>query len=224
MTGVQTCALPICGLAEALGFGFCEQPDEADLILFNTCAVRESAQDRVYGWVGSLKTLKRNNPKLLIALFGCMTQIPATAEKIRTSYPYVDIVAGAGAMHRFPALLKQRLEQGSIVVDTKQTTAMTEGLPVYREQQIKAWLPIMQGCDNFCSYCIVPYVRGREVSREPQRIVHEAQDLIRNGCKEITLLGQNVNSYGKGLAKTIDFSDLLRRIDDIKGEIGRAHV
>ena len=206
------------GLAEALGFGFCGQPDEADLILFNTCAVRESAQDRVYGWVGSLKNLKRKNPKLLIALFGCMTQIPTTAEKIRTSYPYVDIVAGAGAMHRFPALLKQRLEQGSIVVDTKQTTAMTEGLPVRREQQMKAWLPIMQGCDNFCSYCIVPYVRGREVSREPKLIVREAQDLIRDGCKEITLLGQNVNSYGKGLPKTVDFSDLLRRIDDIDGD------
>jgi tRNA-2-methylthio-N6-dimethylallyladenosine synthase len=193
------------GLAESMGFDFCTQPEEADLILFNTCAVRESAQDRVFGWVGSIKHLKQKKPELLIALFGCMTQIPETAEKMRTHYPYVDIIAGAGAMHRFPLLLHRRLGQDRPVCDNEESQAMVEGLPVFKHQNIKVWLPIMQGCDNYCSYCIVPFVRGREVSRDPDKIVREAEKLIADGCKEITLLGQNVNSYGKDWIIPIDF-------------------
>lgn len=206
------------GLLAAMGYGFTADSGEADLILFNTCAVRESAEDRVFGNVGALKNQKRQKPDLMIVLCGCMTQRPEAAERLRKSYPYVDIVFGAGAMERLPSLLRERIEGDQRVFCSEQAKQPAEGLPVRRAGGAKAWLPIMQGCDNFCSYCIVPYVRGREASRPSEEIEREFQEILSQGYREITLLGQNVNSYGKGLPEGIRFPTLLRRLDQIKGD------
>ena len=206
------------GLLAEMGFGFTDSAENADLILFNTCAVRESAEDRVFGNVGALKNIKRERPELMIALCGCMMQRPEVAERIKKSFPYVDIVFGTGAMHRLPEFLIRRLEGGRRVFWDQPAKNVIEGIPAVREEGVKAWLPIMQGCNNFCTYCIVPYVRGREVSRTPERIEKEARELVGRGYREITLLGQNVNSYGRGLAKPCNFPELLRRLDRIEGE------
>jgi tRNA-2-methylthio-N6-dimethylallyladenosine synthase len=208
----------INGLLLSMGYEMTDTMEEADLILYNTCAVRESAEDRVFGHVGSLKSLKRKNPELILVLCGCMMQRPEVAEKIQKSYPYVDIVFGTGAVHRLPSFVARHIAGERRIFWDKPAKEVVEGLPAVRTDKIKASLTIMQGCDNFCSYCIVPYVRGREVSRDPDEIVKEAEELVAAGYKEIMLLGQNVNSYGKGLAEPVDFAELIRRVDAIDGE------
>ncbi len=207
------------GQLAQMGYGFCDSPEGARLVLYNTCAVRENAEDRVFGNVGALKKLKRQHPDLVIGLCGCMTQQEQIAQKIKDSYPYVDLVFGTHALHRLPELLYQTLSGDKRVfsVDNMDGT-IAEGLPVQREGSFKANLPVMYGCNNFCTYCIVPYVRGRERSRTPEAVLAEAEDLVAKGYKEITLLGQNVNSYGKTLPDGVDFAELLKRINDIPGD------
>ncbi len=193
--------------------------EKADLILYNTCAVREHAEDRIYGNVGAIKRLKKTNPNLIIALCGCMMQQKRVVDKIRKSYPFVNLVFGTHVIHRIPELIYRVLCTGKKVYECPdEAGVIAEDLPIRRDGNIKGWLPIMYGCNNFCSYCIVPYVRGRERSREPEDIIKEAKELIASGCKDITLLGQNVNSYGKNLDRDINFSKLLRQINDLPGD------
>lgn len=206
------------GVLSEMGYTFTDNNEEADLILFNTCAVREHAEDRVFGNVGRLKALKEKNKNLIIALCGCMVQQEEVKEKIRKSYSFVDILFGTRVFHKLPEFIYRKLSTGDKVFDiTSDSDLIAENMPVHRDGSFKAWLPIMYGCDNFCSYCIVPYVRGRERSRRSEDILCEAKELVRAGYKEITLLGQNVNSYGKGLDEEIDFSELLKKINDIEG-------
>ncbi len=202
-----------------MGYVFTENKEEADFVLFNTCAVREHAQDRVFGNVGALKPLKNEKKDMIIALCGCMMQQNHVSERIRRSYPYVNLVFGTFAIHRLPELLYKVLRSGKRVFETEETAgAIAEGLPVYRDRDFKMWLPIMYGCNNFCSYCVVPYVRGRERSRAPEEVIKEAKELIALGAKEITLLGQNVNSYGKNCSHGIRFPELLKMINDLPGD------
>ena len=209
------------GQLQEMGFAFTEQEEEADLILFNTCAVRENAEFRVYGNVGNLKALKRQKPSLIIGVCGCMMEQEHVAEKIRQSYPYVSLVFGTHVVHKLPELLYQTLTSGKRVFsrgDDSEDKTIVEGLPIHRDRDIRAWLTVMYGCDNFCTYCIVPYVRGREKSRKPGDILAEFKSLVEAGYKEITLLGQNVNSYGKGLEEQVDFSDLLNLLCTVPGD------
>lgn len=209
----------IKGILESLGYGFTDDVEKADLILYNTCAVREHAEDRIYGNVGAIKRLKKTNPNLIIALCGCMMQQKRVVDKIRKSYPFVDLVFGTHVIHRIPELIYRVLCTGKKVYECPDGAGViAEDLPIRRDGSIKGWLPIMYGCNNFCSYCIVPYVRGRERSREPEDVIKEAKELIASGCKDITLLGQNVNSYGKNLDRDINFSKLLRQINDLPGD------
>ena len=209
----------IKGQLAEMGFSFTDSPEEADFILFNTCAIREHAEDRVFGNVGALKNIKRRHPSVIIAVCGCMTEQEHVAERFRKSYPFVNIVFGTHVIHRLPEMLY------AAVTDSKRVFLrggdgqdVLEGLPIRRDGRSRAWVTVMAGCDNFCSYCIVPYVRGREKSRHPDRIVEECRQLIASGYKEITLLGQNVNSYGKGLPEQVNFAQLLQAIDAIPGE------
>ena len=209
----------IQGMLALMGFGFTDNPDEADLIVFNTCAVREHAQDRVFGNIGALKKWKREQPHRKLILCGCMAQQPTVAQKVKNSYPFVDMVMGTHVVHTFPELLHRMLQGRKTLVEIPSVDGViAEGIPMIREDTYKAFIPIMYGCNNFCTYCIVPYVRGRERSRDPELIVAEARELVANGCKEITLVGQNVNSYGKGEAHGVDFPELLKRINDIEGD------
>ena len=209
----------IKGMLQQMGYGFTDQQEDADLILFNTCAVREHAEDRVFGNVGALKNIKRRHPSMLIALCGCMMEQEHVAEKIRKSFPFVNLVFGTHSLHRFPQLLYEALFTGKRVIERGvDDRKVVEGIPVRRDGDIKAWLPIMYGCDNFCSYCVVPHVRGRERSRQPEAVLQEARQIISAGYKDITLLGQNVNSYGKNLEHPVSFAQLLRQIDEIPGE------
>lgn len=209
----------IKGLLAEMGFGFLDSPEEADLIIFNTCAVREHAEDRVFGNVGALKHLKRKRPGLIVAVCGCMTEQQPVAERLQKTFPFVDLVFGTHVIHRLPELLYQLLsQQGQIMLLGHEEKTIREDIPIRRDGRARAWVTAMYGCDNFCSYCIVPYVRGREKSRRPEEIVRECRELVENGYKEITLLGQNVNSYGKGLAEPVNFAELLRRVDAIEGD------
>ena len=209
----------ICGVLQDVGFGLTDTLEQADLILFNTCAVREHAEQRVFGNVGALKQLKARNPKLVIGVCGCMAQQPHIVDKLRRSYPYVDLVFGVDGIDRLPAMLAERFRKGRRYLEEPRTrNAVVEDLPIRRDSGFRAWLPIMYGCDNFCTYCIVPYVRGRERSREPDAILAEFRSLVQAGYKEITLLGQNVNSYGKGLENPIDFADLLNLLCRVPGD------
>lgn len=209
----------IKGMLHLCGFDFTESPEEADFILFNTCAVREHAEDRVFGNVGALKNIKRRHPSVIIALCGCMMEQEHVADRIRKSYPFVNLVFGTRSLFHFPELFYNVLLTGNRTFerDVNEKT-VCEGLPVLRDGDFKGWLPIMYGCDNFCSYCIVPYVRGRERSRSSAAVIAEAKDMIEKGYKDITLLGQNVNSYGKGLSEDINFAKLLKEIDKIPGD------
>ncbi|MBP3435194.1 MAG: tRNA (N6-isopentenyl adenosine(37)-C2)-methylthiotransferase MiaB [Clostridia bacterium] len=207
------------GQLAQMGFGFTENPEEADFILFNTCAVREHAEDRVFGNVGALKALKRRRPEVLIAVCGCMVQQEHIAKKFYQSYPFVGLLFGTHVQHRLPELLVKSLVERRRVVEIPSCDGViAEGIPTHRDGTFKAFLPIMYGCNNFCTYCIVPHVRGRERSRDPECILAEARELVRQGYKEITLLGQNVNSYGKGEAHGVNFPELLRRLNAIPGE------
>lgn len=209
----------IRGVLLDVGFGLCENVEQADLILFNTCAVREHAEQRVFGNVGALKKLKEKNPRLIIGVCGCMAQQQHIVDKLRASYPYVDLVFGVDGIDRLPAMLAERLNRGKRYLENPhQRDAVVEEMPIRRDSGFRAWLPIMYGCDNFCTYCIVPYVRGRERSREPGDVLAEFRTLVESGYKEITLLGQNVNSYGKGLADPVDFSDLLNLLCAVPGD------
>ncbi len=209
----------IKGMLSVSGFVFADAPDDADFILFNTCAVREHAEDRVFGNVGALKNLKRKHPQILIALCGCMMEQKHIAERIYKSFPFVGLVFGTHSLHHFPELMYSSLVNGRRVFERgNDDNKLYEGIPVRRDGVFKGWLPIMYGCNNFCTYCIVPYVRGRERSRETDIIVSEAKEMINCGYKDITLLGQNVNSYGKTLENKTNFSQLLRKIDQIDGD------
>lgn len=209
----------IRGLLCAVGYVPTESIEEADLILYNTCAIREHAEDRVFGNIGAIKRYKTAKPDLIIALCGCMMQQAHVREKIYKSYPFVNLVFGTHAMHLLPELLLKTLQGGKRVVCAPEDAAeIAEGLPVRRDRGVKAWLPIMYGCDNFCTYCVVPYVRGRERSREPEEVLREARQIIAAGYKEITLLGQNVNSYGKNNQNPMNFSQLLRELNALDGD------
>ena len=211
------------GVLAQLGYGFTDEIRQADLILYNTCAVRENAEQRVFGNVGALKGLKKQKPDMVIALAGCMTEQQQVSEKLKMSYPYVDLVMGSNAAGRLPELLYRVLIEGrrSIRRDAGEggtDTTLYEEMPVLHESRFKAFVPVMYGCDNFCSYCIVPFVRGRERSRLPADVAREVKNLVENGCRDITLLGQNVNSYGKGLDEPCSFARLLRMVNDIPGD------
>ena len=209
----------IKGMLSQAGYGFTENAEEADFILFNTCAVREHAEDRVFGNVGALKNLKRRHPQILIALCGCMMEQEHVAKRIQKSFPFVGLVFGTHCLHRFPELLYKSLVDGSrIFMRDNDDNNVYEGIPTCHDGKIKGWLPIMYGCDNFCTYCIVPYVRGRERSRQPEIVISEAREMIESGYKDITLLGQNVNSYGKGLTPRPTFAGLIGEIDKIPGD------
>ena len=210
----------IKGVLTDIGYGLCDKPDDADLILFNTCAVREHAEQRVFGNVGALKALKEKKPGLIIGLCGCMANQQHIVDKLRKSYPYVDLVFGVDGIDTLPQLLVQKLagQKKRILMDPAQRPVIVENIPIRRESEFRAWLPIMYGCDNFCTYCIVPYVRGREKCRKSADIRAEFKGLVAAGYKEITLLGQNVNSYGKGLEEEIDFSDLLKLLCTVPGD------
>lgn len=206
------------GMLSQMGYLETDEQDEADLIIFNTCCVRENAELKVYGKLGHLKSIKRKRPSLKIAVCGCMMQQEHIVKEIKTKYPQVDLVFGTHNIHNFPALLAESFDTDSTVVEVWDHEGdIIEGLPVIRKYGLKAFVNIMYGCNNFCTYCIVPYTRGRERSRDVETILNEVRELVSKGVKEITLLGQNVNSYGKTLDNPIDFSDLLKKVDAIEG-------
>lgn len=203
----------IAGMLEKIGYEAATALEAADLILLNTCCVRENAENRTFGHLGNLKTLKERKPGLIIGICGCMAQQPAVTEKIRESFPYVDLVFGTHNLHRLPEMLAQLHDTSSRIIEVLDCEGeIHEGLPVKRDESFRAWVTIMYGCNNYCSYCIVPYVRGRERSRNPEAILSEIRELRENGVKEVTLLGQNVNSYGKELASDWNFARLLREV------------
>ena len=209
----------IMGMLEAMGFGFTDDPARAAVVVLNTCAIRDHAEKRVYGTLGALTHTKKADPEQVICLCGCMAQRPEVAEKVRQSYRHVDLVFGPQALWKFPELLYNVYTQRRRVFSVAdEHGAIAEGMPVVREGRTRAWVSIMYGCNNFCSYCIVPYVRGRERSRDPEQIIAEVRQLVADGFKEITLLGQNVNSYGKDLDTPYDFADLLTALDAIDGD------
>ncbi|MCL1828085.1 MAG: tRNA (N6-isopentenyl adenosine(37)-C2)-methylthiotransferase MiaB [Oscillospiraceae bacterium] len=207
------------GLIGEMGYSFTDDENKADLIVINTCAVREHAQMRILGNVGALTHAKKQNPRLIVALCGCMVRQEHMIEKVKRSYRVVDIVFGMHEMSKFPELLEQFLLTGKrIFARSPEEGEIEENLPVLREGKIKARIPVMYGCNNFCSYCVVPFVRGRERSRDAALITDEARSLVENGCKDIMLLGQNVNSYGLDRGAGTDFSDLIAGINEIPGE------
>ena len=192
--------------------------EKADLVIYNTCCIRENAEQKVYGRLGYLKSVKRKNPGMKIALCGCMMQEDAVIEKIRKSYPEVDLIFGTYNLYKFPELLENVLESDSQINDIwDKQKEIVEDLPSVRKSSFKASVNIMYGCDNFCTYCIVPYVRGRERSRKPENILAEIKSLAQSGVREIQLLGQNVNSYGKGLENPISFAKLLEMVQQVDG-------
>lgn len=208
----------IKGLLDEMGYTFTENENEANLIILNTCAVRENAEDRVFGIIGSLKKLKETKPDLIIGISGCMTAQEHIAEKIKKSYPQVDFVLGTSAINSLPALLAGSFNGVKFASDTNEYDDFSTVVRQIRDSKFKASVPIMFGCNNFCTYCIVPYVRGRERSRRPEDIISEVRGLVENGYKEIMLLGQNVNSYGNDLENGITFPQLLRKINTIDGD------
>lgn len=210
----------IKGVLMDIGYGLCDKPEDADLILFNTCAVREHAEQRVFGNVGALKGLKEKKHGLIIGLCGCMANQKHVVEKLRQSYPYVDLVFGVDGIDTLPQLIAQKLQKHKrVLMEPAQRPVIVENIPIRRESEFRAWLPIMYGCDNFCTYCIVPFTRGRQKSRDAGAILDECRALIDNGAKEITLLGQNVNSYGldKHASGDTSFARLLRKVSELPG-------
>jgi len=207
------------GWLQAMGYSFTQDETAADVIVLNTCAIREHAEDRVFGNVGALLHAKRRHPGQILCLCGCMAQEPHVVEKLRKSYRHIDLVFGPHALWRFPELLYRVLTRRGRVFDTTdEPGSIAEAIPTVRQNPIKGWVSIMYGCNNFCSYCIVPHVRGRERSRAPEDILAEVREMADAGYREITLLGQNVNSYGKDLGLHTDFSDLLQQVNDIPGD------
>ncbi|RJX27611.1 MAG: tRNA (N6-isopentenyl adenosine(37)-C2)-methylthiotransferase MiaB [Dethiobacter sp.] len=210
----------LSGYLENMGFMPTEKEEDADVLIINTCAVRKKAEEKVFSLLGKLRPLKKKNPGILIVLWGCMVQQESIAQKVKERYGFVDLVAGTHSLGRFPDLLEKARVSPRTVLDLE-IGEEREHLPIKRGHQIKAWVPISHGCNNFCSYCIVPYVRGPEKSRPPQNIINEVRELVNDGYREITLLGQNVNSYGKDLEQEISFADLLNTLDRLEG---RFHI
>ncbi len=210
----------IKGQLVEMGFNLTSDINKADFILFNTCAVREHAEEKVFGNIGVLKHCKNRNSLLKVAICGCMTEQEHIMRKIKASYPFVDLVFGTKSMSDFPRLIYECYSSHRKIFEknTNEHADLAEDIPIYRDSKFKAWLPIMYGCDNFCSYCIVPYVRGREISRNTEDVMNEAKDLINKGYKDITLLGQNVNSYGKNRDDCCTFAELLDNIANIPGD------
>ncbi len=207
------------GMLSEMGYEFTDSPEKADFVLYNTCAIREHAEDRVFGNAGALKPIKKVNPDMIIGLCGCMTQQASVAERLKRSFPFIDIVFGTHVSYKLPEFIYTVLCTGKRVIDiTDSEGNIVEGLPIKRDGTFKAWVPIMYGCNNFCSYCIVPYVRGRERSRDFDTVINEVKGLVDSGYKEITLLGQNVNSYNKDLSEDKRFPALLKRISEIDGD------
>lgn len=213
------------GYLAAMGYTPTQDEAQADVIAVNTCAVREHAQMRVLGNVGALNRLKRQKPDLIVILCGCMAQSEEIRRQVKESFRVVDLCFGPHDLWRFPELMErtlavhgQRGDRGRVFDERTADGAVAEGLPRQRDGSVKAWLTVMTGCNNFCSYCIVPYVRGRERSRRPEDVLREAEALVKAGYKDITLLGQNVNSYGRGLEEPVDFADLLRELNAIPGD------
>lgn len=213
----------ISGICLSMGYEICSEPALADLIMVNTCAVREHAEQKALSIIGQYKHLKAAKPDMLIGVCGCMVTQEHRKENIKHSYPYVDFVLGTSSLHRLPELIYTKMKKGKrLYCPEEKEYLVAEGLPIYRESSYRAWVSIMYGCNNFCTYCIVPYVRGRERSRRPEDIIAEVRGLVEAGYKDITLLGQNVNSYGKDAksddGEVYDFADLLRDIDKIEGD------
>ena len=207
----------LVGILETIGYTEAED-EHADFVIYNTCTVRENANNKVYGRLGYLSNYKKKNPDMVIALCGCMMQEPTVVEKIRKSYRFVNLVFGTHNIYKFAELVCRCLESDSQIIDVwKDTDTIVEDLPVKRKFSFKSGVNIMFGCNNFCSYCIVPYVRGRERSREPKDIIREIEGLVKDGVCEVMLLGQNVNSYGKNLENPVTFAQLLREVDKIEG-------
>ena len=208
----------LLGMLQEMGYVETENREEADLIIYNTCCVRENAELKVYGNLGALKPLKEKNSDLIIAICGCMMQQPKVVEEIQRKYRHVDLVFGTHNLHKFPELLANCKQADNMLVEVWEDEGeIIEGITAIRKYDIKAFVNIMYGCNNFCTYCIVPYTRGRERSRQVKDIVNEVINLANNGTKEITLLGQNVNSYGKSLTPQVEFADLLGELNNING-------
>ncbi|MCQ2428207.1 MAG: tRNA (N6-isopentenyl adenosine(37)-C2)-methylthiotransferase MiaB [Clostridia bacterium] len=209
----------IAGMAESMGYEKRENPEDASLIVINTCAVRDHAEKKALSVTGQLKKIKQERPGVIIAVCGCMVSHEKRANQIKRSYPYVDFTFGTPDLHMLPELLLSRLEGGrrSFILPPDEPP-VSECIPVVRNCRYRAWVSIMFGCNNFCTYCIVPYVRGRERSRRPETIIDEIRGLVADGCREITLLGQNVNSYGRDCSFDCNFAELLRRIDAVEGD------
>ena len=215
MNSIQTES--IAAIMEKMGYEMVDTED-ADAVVFNTCTVRENANQKIYGHLGHLKSIKRNHPDMKIVLFGCMMQEHHVVEKIRKDYKYVNLVFGTHNIHKFPELFYRALQTDDQIIDIwKESDEIVEGMPTSRKYSFKTGVSVMFGCNNFCSYCIVPYVRGREKSREPQAIIREIEELVADGVTEIMLLGQNVNSYGKTLETPVTFSQLLKEVEKIEG-------
>lgn len=208
----------ISWILENMNYSATENIEEADFIIYNTCLIRENAELKVYGHLGSLKSLKRDKPDLMIAVCGCMMQKEHIRDVITSKHRHVDIIFGTHNIHKLPQLINSHLKSGKTVVDIlEDTREIDESIDANRKYSYKAFINIMYGCNNFCTYCVVPYTRGRELSREPEKILNEIKSLVKNGCKEVTLLGQNVNSYGKTLDEDYTFPDLLKDINNIEG-------
>lgn len=208
----------IRGMLKEAGFDFTDDQNKADLIIYNTCAVRENAEQKVFGRLGILKHMKETRPDVTIAVCGCMVQQPHITEKIENVHNHVDLIFGTHALYQMPELLYEAMHRNKTVVNIEDSEGLiAEDIPMLREDVSKAWVSVMYGCNNFCSYCIVPYVRGRERSRRPEAVINEVKELVSKGCSEISLLGQNVNSYGKDLDEDIDFADLMRMVNAVDG-------
>ncbi len=209
----------LAGMSIDMGYTVTKDPQEADLILVNTCAIREHAEKKALSIIGQYKHIKAKRPETMIAVCGCMVVQDHRAEEIKFRYPYVDFIFGTSSLHRFPKLLFDKTTRGKRLYCPQESEfCVAEGLRIERESDYRAWVSIMYGCNNFCSYCIVPYVRGRERSREMKEIVAEVRDLAARGYKDITLLGQNVNSYAKDSEFDYDFADLMAELSKIEGD------
>ena len=208
----------VAGIVKRMGYTEVSREEDADVVIYNTCTVRENANLKIYGHLGHLKSIKKKNPELKIILFGCMMQEPEVIEKIHKEYSFVDLVFGTHNFHKFPELFYRSLNtEGQIIDVWKESDEIVEGMPSDRKYSFKTGVNIMFGCNNFCSYCIVPYVRGREKSREPEAIIEEIKGLVADGVTEVMLLGQNVNSYGKTLEHPVTFAQLLKQVEAIEG-------
>ncbi len=209
----------LAGMAAAMGYDLTDKPDGASLIVVNTCAIREHAEKKALSVIGQLKHVKTRDPSAIVAVCGCMVSQEYRKNTLKHSYPYVDIVFGTSSIHHLPKLVFERLSgSGRLFCPEDEETSIAENVPVKRDSPYRAWVSVMYGCNNFCSYCIVPYVRGRERSRKPEDIIKEVKELALSGCRDITLLGQNVNSYGKDFGTGYDFADLIKDISTIDGD------